>query len=154
MAAFLVRRALEEIVDQRCADLDAQAPWANMRSKLLILRALDTAEAADRAAVAWNRLSNACHLHAFEMQPSTAEVEQLCGVVADTAAVGLRLRNRIRRAKSLAAKTLSMPFRNSKGGDSVGTPATPMKHYFGGGPNSPSRRAKASTDAALPGTAN
>ena len=29
MAAFLARRALEEIVDQRCADLDAQAPWAN-----------------------------------------------------------------------------------------------------------------------------
>ena len=73
---------MEEIVDQRCADLGAPAPGANMRSKLLILRALDTAEAADRAAVAWNRLSNACHLHAFEMQPSTAEVEQLCGVVA------------------------------------------------------------------------
>ena len=50
MAAFLARRALEEIVDQRCADLDAPAPWANTRSKLLILRALDTAEAADRAA--------------------------------------------------------------------------------------------------------
>ena len=67
------------------------------------------------------------------------------------AAVGLTLRNRIRRAKSLAAETLSMSFRNSQGGDSVGTPATPMKHYFVGGPNSPSRRVKASTDAALPG---
>jgi hypothetical protein len=82
MAAFLARRALEEIVEHRCADLDAPAPWATTRSKLLILRALDTAEAADRAAFAWNRLSNACHLHAFEMQPSTAEVEQLCRVVA------------------------------------------------------------------------
>jgi len=59
------------------------APWATTRSKLLILRALDNAEAADRAAFAWSRLSNACHLHAFEMQPSTAEVEHLCGVVAD-----------------------------------------------------------------------
>jgi hypothetical protein len=54
-----------------------------MRSKLLIVRVLDTSEAADRAAVAWNRLSNACHLHAFELQPSTAEVEQLCGVVSE-----------------------------------------------------------------------
>jgi hypothetical protein len=81
MAAFLARRALEEIVEQRCTDLGASAPWATTRSKLLILRALDTAEVADRAAFAWNRLSNACHLHAFEMQPSTAEVEQLCGVV-------------------------------------------------------------------------
>ena len=82
MAAFLARQALEEIIDQRCADLAASAPSATTRSKLLILRALDTAEAADRAAVAWNRLSNACHVHAYEMQPSTAEVEQLCGVVA------------------------------------------------------------------------
>jgi hypothetical protein len=82
MAAFLARRALEEIIDERCADVKAPAPWATTRSKLLILRALDTADAADRAAVAWNRLSNACHVHAYEMQPSTAEVERLCGVVA------------------------------------------------------------------------
>ncbi|WP_101948001.1 hypothetical protein [Mycobacterium sp. 3519A] len=82
MAAFLARRALEEIVEQRCVSLGASAPRATTRSKLLILRALDTAGAANRAAFAWNRLSNACHLHAFEMQPSTAEVEQLCGVVA------------------------------------------------------------------------
>jgi hypothetical protein len=82
MAAFLARRALEEIIDQRCVGLAASAPWATTRSKLLILRALDTVEAADRAAVAWNRLSNACHLHAYEMQPSHGEVEQLCSVVA------------------------------------------------------------------------
>lgn len=82
MAAFMARRALEEIIDQRCAALAAPAPSATTRSKLLILRALDTAEAADSAAVAWNRLSNACHLHAYEMQPSTAEVEQLVGIVA------------------------------------------------------------------------
>lgn len=28
-------------------------------------------------------LSNAYHLHAYEMQPSVAEVERLCGVVAE-----------------------------------------------------------------------
>ena len=82
MAAFLARRALEEIIDQRCIELNASAPWANRRSKLLILRALDDPESADRAAFAWNRLSNACHLHAFEMQPSVLEVEHLCAVVA------------------------------------------------------------------------
>lgn len=82
MAAFLARRALEEIVDQRCIELNASALWANQRSKLLILRALDDPASADRAAFAWNRLSNACHLHAFEVQPSVSEVEQLCGVVA------------------------------------------------------------------------
>ena len=39
-----------------------------MRWRLLILRSLDKPEFADRVAFAWHRLSNACHLHAFEMQ--------------------------------------------------------------------------------------
>jgi hypothetical protein len=82
MAAFLARRALEEIIDARCISADARAPRANTRSQLLILRILDDADLASRAAVAWHRLSNACHLHAYELQPSVAEVEQLCGVVA------------------------------------------------------------------------
>lgn len=82
LAAFLARQALEEIIDQRCNGLGAGVPWATARSKLLVLRSLDSAEAADGAALAWNRLSNACHVHAYEMQPSTAEVEQLCTVVA------------------------------------------------------------------------
>lgn len=82
MAAFLARRALEDVVEQRCRALDAYAPSASMRSKLLVLRGLDSPEIAGRAAVAWNRLSNACHLHAYELQPSTAEIEQLCGAVA------------------------------------------------------------------------
>ncbi|WP_285029789.1 hypothetical protein [Mycolicibacterium sp. lyk4-40-TYG-92] len=82
MAAFLARQALEEIIDQRCADVDAHAPWATARSKLVILRALDSQDVADSAAIAWNRLSLACHVHAFELQPSRAEIEHLCGVVA------------------------------------------------------------------------
>lgn len=83
LAAFLARRALEEVVEQRCADLDAEARWATTRSKLLILRVLDRPDSADKAAVAWHRLSKACHVHAFEMQPSAAEVENMCGVVAE-----------------------------------------------------------------------
>lgn len=83
MAAFLARRALEEIIDARCIRVDARAPRATTRSQLVALRVLDDADAAARAAIAWNRLSNACHLHAYELQPSVAEVEQLCGVVAD-----------------------------------------------------------------------
>lgn len=82
MAAFLARQALELIVDQRCTDVGAPAPWASMRSKLAVLRSLDTEEAADSAAIAWNRLSSACHVHAFELQPSAAEVQYLCGLVA------------------------------------------------------------------------
>ena len=82
MAAFLARQALELIVDQRCSDVGAPAPWASMRTKLAVLRSLDTEEAADSAAVAWSRLSSACHVHAFELQPSAAEIRHLCGIVA------------------------------------------------------------------------
>jgi len=82
MAAFLARQALELIVDQRCTDVGAPVPWASMRSKLAVLRSLDTEEAADSAAIAWSRLSSACHVHAFELQPSAAEVQYLCGLVA------------------------------------------------------------------------
>lgn len=82
LAAFLARQALEEIIDLRCAALDVHAPYANARSKLIVLKSLDTPEVADGAALAWNRLSLACHVHAFEMQASTAEIEHLCGVVA------------------------------------------------------------------------
>lgn len=82
VAAFLARQALEEIIDRRCEALDVRAPRATTRSKLIVLKSLDRSEAADRAALAWNRLSVACHVHAFEMQPSTAEIEHLCSVVA------------------------------------------------------------------------
>jgi hypothetical protein len=82
LAAFLARQALEEIIDRRCSDNDVLIPRATARSKLVVLRALDTAQAADHAALAWNRLSNACHVHAYEMQPSVAEIEQLCALVA------------------------------------------------------------------------
>lgn len=82
MAAFLARQALEEIINQRCTDLGAPASWASARSKLVVLRALDTEEAAGAAATAWSRLSSACHVHAFELRPSAAEIQHLCGVVA------------------------------------------------------------------------
>lgn len=82
LAAILARQALEQIVDERCAALNASTPWATMRSKLIVLRALDAAEAADGAALAWNRLSTACHVHAYEMQPSAAEVQTVCDMIA------------------------------------------------------------------------
>ena len=87
MAAFLARRALEEIVDQRCADLDAEAPWANTRSKLLILRALDTAEAADLGCgglePAEQRLPPACLRDAAFDRGSRALVRRRGGPASD-----------------------------------------------------------------------
>lgn len=80
-AAFLARRALEEIIDHRCEALNASAPWASTRSKLIVLRALDP-DVGDCAAAAWSRLSSACHVHAYELPPSVSEMEHLCGMVA------------------------------------------------------------------------
>jgi hypothetical protein len=88
MAAFLARRALEDVIDARCIRAGARAPRATTRSQLLILRVLDDETVARQATVAWHRLSNACHLHAYELQPSVAEVEHLCGVVAKLIPVG------------------------------------------------------------------
>ncbi len=82
LAAILARQALEEIVDQRCAALNASASWASMRRKLIVLRALAAGGAADDAALAGNRLSTACRVHAYEMQPSAAEVQIIGGIVA------------------------------------------------------------------------
>jgi hypothetical protein len=62
--------------------LAAPAPSMTTRGKLAISSALDTDEAADRAAVAWHWLSNACERDAYEMHSSTAEVERLSGVLA------------------------------------------------------------------------
>lgn len=81
LAAFLARQALEDIVIQRCANAGAPAPRATMRSRLLILRGLWDS-AAEPAAFAWNQLSDACHLHAYEMQPAVSEIRHLCEVVA------------------------------------------------------------------------
>lgn len=82
LAAFLARQSLEDLVDERCRALGADAPSASMRSKLVILRALDTTERADAAAIAWNRLSSVCHHHAYELAPTVAEVRHLCATVA------------------------------------------------------------------------
>ncbi|SNS96240.1 hypothetical protein [Rhodococcoides kyotonense] len=82
LAAFLARQALETLVDERCRALDVDVPGASMRSRLVVLRSLDTSERADAAAIAWNRLSSACHHHAYELAPTVSEVRHLCGLVA------------------------------------------------------------------------
>ena len=81
LAAFLARQALEELVVERCVALGVDIERPSMRSRLVILRSLDTPERADAAALAWNRLSNACHHHAYELAPTVAEVRHLCGLV-------------------------------------------------------------------------
>lgn len=82
LAAFLARQALEMLVTQRCAALNAECGSATMASKLVVLRVLDDPDVADAAAIAWNRLSSACHHHAYELSPTVDEVRYLCELVA------------------------------------------------------------------------
>ncbi|WP_203453744.1 hypothetical protein [Jiangella aurantiaca] len=81
MAAILARQALEELIVERLAQLGAQAPGATMRSKLVCLRGLGDDAAAESAMIAWDGLSRACHLHAYELMSTPEEVGYLIGLV-------------------------------------------------------------------------
>ena len=52
-------------------------PIADDRSKLVALGAFQGMELGERAKRVWHGLSRAVHHHAYELQPSVAEVRQL-----------------------------------------------------------------------------
>lgn len=82
-AALLARQALEEIVRTLCSSAGFDMDRATMRSRLILLRELVDNEAANRAEVAWAGLSRACHQHAYDLAPTTIEVEHLITLVSE-----------------------------------------------------------------------
>lgn len=76
-AAVITRQALEAGVGQLCNRWGITDPRANMRSKLVAMRFLGDDTVAELAATAWWGLSNACHHHAYELTPTSAEIERL-----------------------------------------------------------------------------
>ena len=84
-AALLARRALEEAVADRLGALAPGLVSASTRSRLLVLRLLVDENAGRRAQAAWAGLSRACHRHAFELNPSVMEVQQLIDIVRQVA---------------------------------------------------------------------
>ena len=84
-AALLARRALEDAVSERLGALCPGLVSANTRSRLLVLRLLVDQDAGRRAQAAWAGLSRACHHHAFELNPSVMEVQQLINTVREVA---------------------------------------------------------------------
>lgn len=76
MAAWLARTALEDAVVGTLRTLGHDPGAATMRSRLTCLHVLDP-ERATVAEFAWNRLSSACHQHAFELDLTAAEVRTL-----------------------------------------------------------------------------
>ena len=80
-AAVLARQALEEIVDDRCAAVAPGLVRPSMRSRLIILTALDDADVGAGAQTAWDGLSRASHHHSYELQPAAGQVRELIGLV-------------------------------------------------------------------------
>jgi hypothetical protein len=82
IAAFLIRQVLEEEVSVACERLVARMDHpVRMRSRLLVLHVLDQTGVAGKIEYAWNALSRACHHHAYELAPTTSELQHLLTVV-------------------------------------------------------------------------
>ncbi len=77
-AALLARCALEEWLDAKSAAWSSQTyPFPSTKSKLVALETLGDRDLGARAQRVWNALSRSVHHHAYELQPSAAEVRHL-----------------------------------------------------------------------------
>lgn len=85
-AALLARCALEDWLDDKSAAWSPQSyPFPNTKSKLVALEALGDRDLGMRAQCVWNALSRGVHHHAYELQPSVAEVRYLVKQVRELA---------------------------------------------------------------------
>lgn len=83
LAAVLARQALEDVVDRLCRNrFGSMAHPVKMRSRLIALDTILDEETARALEIAWTGLSEACHHHAYELTPTTAEVHHLIDIVA------------------------------------------------------------------------
>ena len=81
-AALLARLALEDWLTEQSASWWAASEKApTMNSKLVVLGRNQGAEKGEHARRVWHSLSRAVHHHAYELQPSAAEVRHLVGQV-------------------------------------------------------------------------
>lgn len=84
-ACWLARAALEELILELLRARGIEAEEASERSKLACLEGAyaDDRDLTFRAEFAWNRLSEACHQHAYQLAPTYSEVKDLIRLVAD-----------------------------------------------------------------------
>jgi len=86
-AALLARLALEDWLNEQSASwCVASDKPPTTTSKLVVLGRNKGADVGERARRVWHSLSQAVHHHAYELQPSPAEVRHLVGQVRDLAA--------------------------------------------------------------------
>lgn len=84
IAALLARMALEDWLNEQSAAWCAAGQKSpTTTSKLVVLGRNKGAEVGERARRVWHSLSQAVHHHAYELQPSPADVRQLVRQVRD-----------------------------------------------------------------------
>ena len=77
-AALLARKAFEDWLDEHAATwCEATLFEPSTTSKLVVLGTHEGVDVGDRAKRVWHGLSRAVHHHAYELQPSHAEVRKL-----------------------------------------------------------------------------
>lgn len=77
-AALLARCALEQWLDEQSASwMSMSYPFPSTRSKLVVLEVLGDPDLGAQARWIWEALSRSAHHHAYELQPSAAEVRHL-----------------------------------------------------------------------------
>jgi hypothetical protein len=80
--ALLARQALEDALASYWeATSHPSLQEATARSQLICLRELAGIEIAAPVAASWLGLSNACHLHAYELAPTAGEVARWLGAI-------------------------------------------------------------------------
>ncbi|CAJ1497792.1 hypothetical protein MU0083_001765 [[Mycobacterium] kokjensenii] len=83
LAAVLARQAVEDLIDARCAELcGVPAIGGRWKSKLAVLKSLDTSPAGGILIGAWHQLTGFCHQHAYQLSPTVGEVRSQCDAVA------------------------------------------------------------------------
>lgn len=79
LSAFLARQAVEDLIDIRCAALcRVDTITGTTKARLAVLKSLDTTPIGDALIGAWHRLTGFCHQHAYQLQPTVAEVREEC----------------------------------------------------------------------------
>ena len=83
-AALLARAALEDWLDEQSASwLSPALGFPTTRSKVVALASVRGPAVGEQVRQVWHGLSRAVHHHAYELQPSVAEIRHLVGEVRE-----------------------------------------------------------------------
>ncbi len=82
LAAFLLRHAVEDLIDARCGLVCGVPVVAGTaKAKLAVLKSLDCTPAGAALIGAWYQLTGFCHQHAYRLSPTVPEVREQCRLV-------------------------------------------------------------------------